>query len=166
MQSALASDLHRSASPQSASKSSPFVHSMGAKIPLTILLAEDNPTNQKVTLHLLARLGYHAEAAADGYQVLEALQRKRFDVVLMDIHMPEMDGLEATRRIRADTTREQPTIYALTAAATPEDAAACRAAGMDGYLTKPLQLAQLVGALRTTAEQKLQAKANHPLADT
>jgi signal transduction histidine kinase/ligand-binding sensor domain-containing protein/CheY-like chemotaxis protein/HPt (histidine-containing phosphotransfer) domain-containing protein len=126
--------------------------SLAERLPLAILLAEDNATNQKVALLMLERLGYHADVAADGFEVLEALDRTRYDLVLMDVQMPGLDGLAATRRIRAELPAEaQPRIVALTAHAREEDRAQCRAAGMDDYLAKPLLLEELSAALSRVA---------------
>jgi signal transduction histidine kinase/CheY-like chemotaxis protein len=109
--------------------------------PLRVLLAEDNPVNQQVALRLLARWGYTAEVVGDGRAAVEAVHRGTFDVVLMDVAMPEVDGLEATRRIRADATlARQPRIIAMTAFATRQHQAACSAAGMDDYVTKPIDV--------------------------
>ncbi len=117
--------------------------------PLRILLAEDNLINQKVTLRLLERLRYRADVAANGLEVLEALQRQPYDVVLMDVQMPEMDGLEATRLIRQRLPAErQPYIIALTANALQGDREVCLEAGMDGYLAKPIRLEDLAQALQ------------------
>jgi len=116
--------------------------------PLRILVAEDNAVNQKVLLLMLQRLGSDADVAADGEEVLAALRRQRYDVVLMDVQMPRMDGIEATRRIRAEwPAAERPRIIAVTANALREDREICLAAGMDDYLSKPLLLENLRAAL-------------------
>jgi len=116
--------------------------------PGRILLAEDNPVNVKVTLHQLASLNCRADLAGNGEEVLAALQRQPYDVVLLDLHMPVMDGLEAARRIRReypDGTR--PWLIALTANTMPGDREQCLAAGMDDFLGKPLKVADLAAAL-------------------
>jgi signal transduction histidine kinase len=116
---------------------------------LRVILAEDNLVNRLATLGLLERLGYRADSAANGAELLERLSREEYDVVLMDVQMPELDGLEATRRIRRDLPGGRDLrIIALTAAAFPEDRARCFEAGMDDYLSKPINLDDLVGALR------------------
>jgi signal transduction histidine kinase/CheY-like chemotaxis protein/ligand-binding sensor domain-containing protein len=116
--------------------------------PLRILVAEDNVVNQKVALLLLQRLGYAADVAADGEETLDALRRQRYDVILMDVQMPGMDGLEAARRIRKERPAgEHPWIIAVTANALREDREACLAAGMDDYLSKPVLLEDLRAAL-------------------
>ena len=114
-----------------------------------ILLAEDNPVNQKVALYMLARLGSRADTAANGLDVLEAVRRQDYDVILMDVQMPEMDGLEATRRIRAGQIpgSHRPWIIALTANAMQGDREECVAAGMDDFLTKPMKPAELAAVL-------------------
>ena len=116
--------------------------------PLRILVAEDNVVNQKVALLLLQRLGYEADVAADGEETLAALRRQRYDVILMDIQMPGMDGLEAARRIRDEwPAEERPRIIAVTANALHEDRETCLAAGMDDYLSKPVLLEDLRAVL-------------------
>jgi signal transduction histidine kinase/ActR/RegA family two-component response regulator len=116
--------------------------------PLRILLAEDNAVNQKLALRLLQQMGYRADVAANGIEVIEALQRQPYDVVLMDVQMPEMDGLEATRRIVTRWSADQrPRIVAMTANAMQGDREECLAAGMDDYITKPIRVAALQQAL-------------------
>ena len=114
-----------------------------------LLLAEDNVVNQKVALHMLAKLGYRADVAANGLEVLAALERQHYDVILMDMQMPEMDGLEATRQImQTHPDREQrPWIIALTANAMEGDREVCLAAGMDDYLSKPMKVADIAATL-------------------
>jgi CheY-like chemotaxis protein len=115
--------------------------------PLRILLAEDNAVNQKLALRLLGQLGYEAQVANDGQQALDALERSEFDVVLMDVQMPELDGLEATRRIRRQWPDRPIRIVAMTANAMAGDREACLAAGMDDYISKPIRPAELSAAL-------------------
>ncbi len=115
---------------------------------LRILLAEDNPMKQKVALRLLERLGHTADIAWNGLEALAALERRPYDVVLMDVQMPELDGLDATRRICERWPESRPRIVAMTANALPEDREACFAAGMDDYLAKPIRAAELASALK------------------
>jgi signal transduction histidine kinase/CheY-like chemotaxis protein len=113
---------------------------------LCLLVADDNPVNLRVLLLQLHKLGYTADGAEDGHKVLEAVAQKHYDLILMDCQMPRMDGLEATRAIRADHP-DGPVIVALTAHTGPEQQAECEAAGMDDFLTKPIELARLVQVL-------------------
>jgi CheY-like chemotaxis protein len=115
---------------------------------LRILLVEDNPVNQKVSTRILARHGVRADVAANGVEALEAIERQTYDVVLMDVQMPEMDGFEATRRIRGQEGLTQPWIIAMTAGALEGDRELCLAAGMDDYLSKPVRVDDLMAALR------------------
>jgi PAS domain S-box-containing protein len=120
-----------------------------ARSALRILLAEDNAMNQKVALRLLERMGYRADVANNGLEAIEALERQPYDVVLMDVQMPELDGLDATRRIVEHWPPEsRPRIIAMTANALPEDREACFAAGMDDYVAKPIRAEELVAALK------------------
>ena len=123
---------------------------MAARHPLSILLAEDNAVNQKVAIRLLATMGYAADVAGDGFQAIEALERKPYDLVLMDVQMPELDGLEATRRIRARWPDRAVHIVAMTANAMAGDRDACLAAGMNDYVSKPIHPADLAAALEHT----------------
>jgi PAS domain S-box-containing protein len=118
-----------------------------ARHPLRILLVEDNAVNQKLALRLLAQMGYEADLAGNGIEAIEAVERQSYDVVLMDLQMPEMDGLEATRAIRAREPEAGPRIVAMTANAMDGDREACFAAGMDDYVSKPIRVAELVAAL-------------------
>jgi signal transduction histidine kinase/CheY-like chemotaxis protein/HAMP domain-containing protein/HPt (histidine-containing phosphotransfer) domain-containing protein len=141
---------------------SPFDTEMGRRLPLRILVAEDNVINQQVALSFLERLGYRADVAANGLEVLSSLRRQPYDVVLMDVQMPEMDGLEATRRIRGLSSAQlaaevQPRIIAMTANALKEDCEICLAAGMDDYLSKPIQAKELVAALNKCRSRRLHA---------
>jgi len=115
--------------------------------PLRILLAEDNVVNQKLAVRLLHQMGYRTDLASNGLETIDSLERQIYDVVLMDVQMPEMDGLEATRQIRQLTTITQPHIIAMTANAMEDDREICLAAGMDDYVSKPIRVNELVGAL-------------------
>jgi PAS domain S-box-containing protein len=124
--------------------------------PDRVLLAEDNVVNQRVALLMLARLGYRADFAANGLEVLESLQRQTYDVVLMDVQMPELDGLETSRRIRQAAPRNGtgPWIIALTANAMKEDRDLCLSAGMNDYLSKPIKSGELAAALERAARSR------------
>ncbi len=128
---------------------------MAARHPLRILLAEDNVVNQKLALRLLQHMGYRADLASNGVEAVKSVERQDYDVVLMDVQMPEMDGLEASRQI---TTRwpagKRPWIVAMTANAMQGDRENCLAAGMDDYVTKPIRVDQLVEALSNANQRK------------
>ena len=127
---------------------------MAARHPLRILLAEDNVVNQKLALRLLQQMGYRADVASNGVEAIECVERQPYDVVLMDVQMPEMDGLEASRRIVARWPNgERPRIVAMTANAMQGDREECLAAGMDDYVTKPIRVDALVAALLAAAPQ-------------
>ncbi len=121
--------------------------------PLQILIAEDNVINIKLVTHVLSKLGYNPVVANDGQEVLEKFVLNHFDVILMDVQMPEIDGLEATRIIRRQDA-EQPIIIAMTANATREDRDECMKAGMDDYISKPIQLNKLIAILEKWARFK------------
>jgi CheY-like chemotaxis protein len=114
---------------------------------LRILLAEDNISNQKMTLLMLDRLGYRADSVANGQEALQALERQPYDVILMDVKMPVMNGLEATKAIRERWPKKGPKIIALTAYALPGDEKRCLAVGMDAYLSKPVKMYDLADVL-------------------
>lgn len=124
------------------------IEQLAHSLPLRILVAEDNLVNQQVALHLLQRMGYRADVAGNGLEVLEAISRQPYDLVLMDMQMPEMDGLTATRQICQMELAERPKIIAMTANAMLGDRELCLEAGMDDYISKPIRVQELVQALR------------------
>jgi CheY-like chemotaxis protein len=129
---------------------SPFATARADRLPLQLLLADDNAVNQKVGLMLLKRLGYMADAVANGLEVLHALETKSYDLILLDVQMPEMDGYEAARRIRAkwaEREAERPRIVAMTGNAMLGDRERCLDAGMDDYVSKPVRLEELTAVL-------------------
>jgi signal transduction histidine kinase/DNA-binding response OmpR family regulator len=127
---------------------SPLDPKMAHRHPLRILLAEDNAVNQKLALRLLEKMGYRANVAENGLEVLEALEHQPYDVVLMDVQMPEMDGLEASRQIVAHwPAGKRPRIIAMTANAMQGDREIALAAGMDDYVAKPIRVEELMAAL-------------------
>ncbi|MEY5027516.1 MAG: hypothetical protein RLZZ244_3044, partial [Verrucomicrobiota bacterium] len=116
-----------------------FDPSLGAAHPLRILVVEDHQVNQLVIQRMLQRFGYSCELATNGLEAVEKAAAHVFDLILMDCHMPEMDGFEATRRILTDAPREsRPLVIALTAAVTPEEKQRCLDSGMAGVLSKPI----------------------------
>jgi CheY-like chemotaxis protein len=127
------------------------------RAPLRVLVAEDNAVNQRLALLLLEKQGHRADVVGNGAEALEALERGRYDVVLMDVQMPEMDGLEATRRIHERWASERPRIIAVTAGAMSEERDRCLAAGMDDYLSKPIRVEELTAALDDVARRSQDA---------
>ncbi|NPV63892.1 MAG: response regulator [Methanotrichaceae archaeon] len=116
-----------------------------------VLLVEDDAANRKVTLLILRHLGYDADVVSNGQEALQALERQHYDVILMDVKMPVMNGLDAARAIRERWPENGPKIVALTACAMAGDEKRCLDAGMDAYLSKPVQmndLAEMLGSIR------------------
>jgi signal transduction histidine kinase/DNA-binding response OmpR family regulator/HPt (histidine-containing phosphotransfer) domain-containing protein len=129
---------------------------LGARHPLRILVADDNVVNQKVALHLLEKMGYRADVAGNGLEVLSALNRQTYDVVLLDVQMPEMDGLTAAQEICQTWPADaRPRLVAMTANAMQGDREACLRAGMDDYISKPVRTSELVEALLQCHPQTL-----------
>jgi CheY-like chemotaxis protein/HPt (histidine-containing phosphotransfer) domain-containing protein len=129
---------------------------MAERHPLRILVAEDNVVNQKLALRLLAQMGYRADIAANGLEAVAAVERQPYDLVLMDVQMPEMDGFEASRELtRRWPGDKRPRIVAMTANAMQGDRELCVAAGMDDYVSKPIRVEELVAALERTAVREV-----------
>jgi two-component system, sensor histidine kinase and response regulator len=132
-----------------------FDSAMAARLPLHILVAEDNITNQKVAMGILLSLGYKTDLVVSGREAVEALERQRYDLLFMDLQMPDMDGLEATRLICSRMSRsERPYIVAMTANAMKEDRELCLAAGMDDYVSKPIRPEEIKAAIERGANAR------------
>ena len=114
---------------------------------LSILVAEDNPSNQGVLVDMLKRMGYRSNAVANGKEVLQALEQRDFDLIFMDVKMPDMDGITATKEIRRRWPENGPKIIAITAYAMESDRAICLESGMDDYIAKPVIKEELVRLL-------------------
>ncbi|NEP08067.1 MAG: response regulator, partial [Okeania sp. SIO4D6] len=128
---------------------------LALRLPLRILLAEDNVVNQKVALSMLARMGYRPDVVSDGLETLIALEKVPYDLVLMDVQMPEMDGLEATKHIYDKYGNEldnRPVIVAMTAGAMEGDREICLQTGMDDYMSKPVKIEELQEILENWGE--------------
>jgi PAS domain S-box-containing protein len=152
--------LFPSSSPLPASASSRETQDLATRLPLNILLVEDNPVNQKVALRFLERLGYRADAVANGIEAINAIGSHHYQLVFMDIQMPEMDGFEATRHIRKNLpTHRQPCIIALTANALQSDRDQCLASGMNDFITKPIKLNEITDVIRRHFDPALQVEA-------
>jgi CheY-like chemotaxis protein/HPt (histidine-containing phosphotransfer) domain-containing protein len=147
LQRALAAPDDASATSDRAPAPSTLDGTLADQYPLRLLIAEDNLVNQKVTRRLLGQLGYRADVVANGQEALEALERQSYDVILMDVQMPEMDGMEATRRIIDRWGADRPHVIAMTAAAMEGDRQKCLDAGMDDYVSKPVDAQELIDAL-------------------
>jgi len=147
----LGDDAAPQPTPARAEGRTPLDPGLAERHPLRILLAEDNVVNQKLALRLLQQMGYRADLASNGFEAIESIERQPYDLVLMDVQMPEMDGLEATRRIVGRWVgAARPRIVAMTANAMQGDREACLAAGMDDYVVKPIRVDALVQALVAT----------------
>jgi len=125
---------------------SQFSTDFAKQYPMNILIAEDNVVNQKLAAHILTKMGYSPDLAVNGHDAINAMIGKKYDMVFMDVQMPDMDGLEATRFIR-ENMEHQPIIIAMTANAMPEDREECLKAGMEGYLSKPMKIAEIMEVL-------------------
>jgi adenylate cyclase len=148
---------------RAARKKPAFDETFAEKLPLRILLADDHPTNQKLGRMILKRLGYASDVAGNGVEVLEAVARQPYDLVLMDIEMPEMDGMEATRRILSDYPEgKRPKIIAVTANAMEGDREKFIKAGMSGYVSKPIRVPELVEALMICCGRKAKEELDMP----
>ncbi|GAA5931685.1 uncharacterized protein JCM15063_001537 [Sporobolomyces koalae] len=149
-----AGESPRIASPRPASPA--FPTNLATRFPLSILCAEDNPINVKVITHLLKRLGYTCDVAEDGQVALDKVQKKRYDLVLMDVNMPNMDGITSTRRIieLMPDRAARPMIVCLTANAMAEDKARCLASGADSYVSKPILVPDLLRVLEEAGTRR------------
>jgi len=125
---------------------SEFSEEFAKQYPISILIAEDNVVNQKLAARILTKMGYAPDICVNGHDALSAMTQKKYDMILMDVQMPEMDGLEATRFIR-ENMDHQPVIIAMTANAMPEDKELCIRTGMDDYLSKPMKIADIMEIL-------------------
>jgi CheY-like chemotaxis protein len=129
---------------------------LARRLPLRLLLADDNPINQKVGLSVLQKLGYRADLAGNGVEVLKALEQKAYDILFLDVQMPEMDGLEAAREICERWPEERrPRIIAMTGNALVGDREKCLEAGMDDYISKPIRVAELQSAIERWGRPKV-----------
>lgn len=136
-------------------KKSKYISNLSQLYPYRILLAEDNSINAKLAILMLEKLGYKSDFAGNGLEVIASLKRQNYDVILMDVQMPEMDGLEATKHIRKlKSLKKQPYIIAITANATYEDKQTCFQAGMDDYISKPIVVERLIEALKKIKHSK------------
>jgi PAS domain S-box-containing protein len=157
--------LHRVASPL---EYCPVTPATLAEVPLRVLIAEDNRINQQVALLILEKFGFRADIANNGIEAIEALRRAPYDLILMDVEMPEMDGMSATQAIREEWPVHEagPQIYAVTAYAMQGDREKCLAAGMDGYITKPIRtedLHEVLESVKKWRQSRLTINASSPV---
>jgi CheY-like chemotaxis protein len=136
-------------------KQSPLNFNLSLEYPMSILIAEDNLVNQKLMLHILNKMGYQPDIVENGREALTALGKQNYDLVLMDVQMPEMNGLEASQHIRKHM-EVQPIIVALTANAMLEDRERCIQAGMNDYLSKPVNIKEIVEVIKKWSSTILQ----------
>ncbi len=129
------------------------VELMAEELPLSILIAEDNVINQKLLFSILIMLGYKPDSVSDGTEVLDAIIKKKYDLVLMDIQMPEMSGEETTSLLRKKMKKDAPKIIAVTAYAMAGDREKYLLAGMDGYLSKLFNIEELVGEIKRVMKE-------------
>ncbi len=125
-----------------------FDPSLGKTHPLSVLIAEDDAVNQELARLFFSKLGYRPDIVSNGLEVLQALEKKTYDVIFMDVHMPQMDGLEATKKIIGSNLPSRPVVVAMTASVTKQDQVRCKEAGMDEFISKPIHLEKLVGILK------------------
>jgi signal transduction histidine kinase/ligand-binding sensor domain-containing protein/DNA-binding response OmpR family regulator len=137
---------------QTSASNTQFSNEFARQLPIDILIAEDNLVNQKLARHILEKMGYKPDLAINGHEALNAMTLKKYDLVFMDVQMPEMDGLEATRFIR-EHMQHQPVIIAMTANAMPEDKEICIKNGMDDYLSKPMKISDIMEVLERWGKQ-------------
>jgi CheY-like chemotaxis protein len=121
---------------------------LAIRIPLKILIAEDNAINQKLALKIFEKMGYHADIAGNGLEVLKALELQKYDIIFMDVQMPDMDGLEATEQVIKKYGKKRPFIIAMTANAMQGDKERCLEAGMDDYISKPIRLEEITRVIK------------------
>jgi CheY-like chemotaxis protein len=141
--------LFPSSTPVPSTNATPELFDLATRIPLNVLIVEDNPVNQKVALRFLQRLGYRADSVANGIEAINAIGAHHYQLVFMDLQMPEMDGFEATRHIRRNLpAHRQPCIVALTANALQSDRDQCLSAGMNDFVTKPIKLGEITDTIR------------------
>ncbi len=127
---------------------------------IKILIAEDNPINQKLALRMLEKIGHKADTVSNGLEVIERLKTNKYDIIFMDIQMPEMDGIEATKHIISNYKDSKPQIIAMTANAMKEDRDICLNSGMDDYISKPVSINDIKNILIKWSNNRLKESYN------